>query len=210
MKKITYAALLCAILLFLAGCTAKPKAASSSPPVTSPAVATETAFPSPTQEPENAVEESAGLLNRFSTTDLYGAPVDQTLLKGHRLTMVNVWATYCSPCLQEMPDLGELAAEYRDQGVQIIGLVADVLDSDGSLSDKQIKTAQDVVAATKANYPHLLPSQDLFGILYQVSALPTTFFVDENGQQVGFAYLGAKSKDAWADIIEDTLAEVSP
>ncbi len=211
MKKSTVAALLCATLL-LSGCSSKQAGndvVSSSPPAASPAATSGTDSPAATQSPEKGVAESAGLLSRFSTTDLYGNPVDQTMLKGHRLTMVNVWATYCNPCLQEMPDLGELAAEYRDEGVQIVGLVADVLDSNGKLSDKQVKTAQDVVAATKANYPHLLPSQDLWGILYQTSAMPTTFFVDEDGHQVGFAYLGARSKDVWAKIIEDTLSEVS-
>ena len=151
--------------------------------------------------------EQAGILSAFSTTSLDGSDLDQSMLEGYGLTIVNVWATYCKPCLSEMPDLGELADEYRDQGVQIVGLVSDVLNSDGSFSQEQLDTARDIVAETGADYPHLLPSQDLYGLLSQIYAVPTTFFVDSEGRQVGSAYLSAKEKDEWAEIIESMMEE---
>jgi 3-oxoacyl-[acyl-carrier-protein] synthase II len=43
--------------------------------------------------------------------------------------MINVWGTYCNPCLNEMPDLGEIATEYDTETFQIIGIVCDVDDS---------------------------------------------------------------------------------
>ena len=87
-----------------------------------------------TRQSDSGAQEAAGLLSSFSTTDLEGNAVDQSILEDYDLTMVNVWATYCTPCLQEMPDLGELASEYEDKGVQILGLVSDVLNSDGTIS----------------------------------------------------------------------------
>lgn len=150
----------------------------------------------------------AGVLSAFSTTDLEGNAVDQSMLADYDLTMVNVWATYCGPCISEMPDLGALAAEYKDKGVQIIGLVSDVLDADGTVSDSQVETAKKIVAETGAAYPHLLPSDDLLGILSQIYAVPTTFFVDSEGRQVGSAILSAQSKEAWAETIDGLLAEV--
>lgn len=119
-----------------------------------------------------------GVLSVFSTTDLEGNTLDQSILADYDLTMVNVWATFCGPCINEMPDLGELAAEYADKGVQIIGLVSDTMDSDGTISDSQVETAKEIVAETGADYRHLLPSDDLLGILSQIYAVPTTFFVD--------------------------------
>ena len=111
----------------------------------------------------------------FSTTDLEGNAVDQSILEGYDLTLVNVWATYCTPCLEEMPDLGSLAAEYE---------------------------------ATGADYQHLVPSSDMFGLLSQIYGVPTTFFVDSEGYQVGYAYVSALSRDQFVTIIEDALAEV--
>ena len=158
----------------------------------------------------SASEDTAqtGVLSAFSTTDLEGNVVDQSMLADYDLTMVNVWATYCGPCISEMPDLGALAAEYKDKGVQIIGLVSDVLDADGTVSDSQAETAKEIVAETGAAYPHLLPSDDLLGILSQIYAVPTTFFVDSEGRQVGSAILSAQSREAWAETIDGLLAEV--
>lgn len=185
------ALLICAILL--AGC--------AGPAVT---VTTTTASANSTQ-----TEEKAGVLAAFSTTDLVsGEVIDQNLLKKYELTMVNVWTTTCGYCIQEMPALAELADEYESKGVRILGFVGDVINSDGSLNDAQMKTAQDIVKSTGAVYPHMVPSMDLFGILNQISAVPTTFFVDSEGRQVGYAYSGAQDKNGWIDIIEKMLVEV--
>lgn len=153
-------------------------------------------------------EVQTGVLSAFSTTDLEGNTLDQSILADYDLTMVNVWATFCGPCINEMPDLGELAAEYADKGVQIIGLVSDTMDSDGAISDSQVETAKEIVAETGADYRHLLPSDDLLGILSQIYAVPTTFFVDSEGVQVGDAIVTAQSKEKWIETIDGMLAEV--
>lgn len=152
--------------------------------------------------------EQAGVLSSFSATDLEGNTVDQSIFADYDLTMVNVWATFCSPCINEMPDLGELAQEYADKKVQIIGLASDVLNTDGTISEEQVQTARDIVEQTGANYLHLLPSEDLYGVLGQISAVPTTFFVDNEGAQVGSAIVSAQSKDKWTQTIDEMLAEV--
>lgn len=141
----------------------------------------------------------AGILTRFETTDLDGNPVNQALFADYRLTMVNIWATYCGPCLREMPDLGRLAREYAAQGVAVVGIVSDVTAEDTALAREQ-------VAEAGADYTNVVPSADLTNLLSQVSAVPTTIFVDSRGVQVGSTYLGAKSHDQWAAVI-DTMLE---
>lgn len=163
--------------------------------------------PAPSDSADHT-DTPAGVLSSFSTTDLDGNTVDQSVLADYDLTMVNVWATFCTPCIDEMPDLGELAQEYADKNVQIIGLVSDVLNTDGTISDDQVATARDIVSQTQANYLHLLPGEDLFGLLSQISAVPTTFFVDSEGVQVGSAIVSAQSKEAWSETIDQMLAEV--
>ena len=150
----------------------------------------------------------AGVLSSFTATDLDGNEVDQGMLADYDLTMVNVWATFCGPCISEMPDLGELAQEYQDKGVQIVGLVSDVLNADGTINEEQVQTARDIVAETGAAYTHLLPSEDLFGVLGQISYVPTTFFVDSTGAQVGSAVISAQNKDKWVETIDAMLVEV--
>lgn len=173
----------------------------------------ETTQPQTTQT-EGETTQSAdtaqpGILSAFTAQDLQGNGVNQEILKGKKLTMVNVWATFCGPCINEMPDLGALAQEYADKGVQIVGLLSDANASDGSVSASQVELAQEIVDATGANYLHIIPGTDMMGLLYQITSVPTTFFVDETGKQVGTAYVGAKSKDAWATIIDQMLEEVA-
>ena len=161
-----------------------------------------------TQQEAQDGEELPGILSTFHAQNLEGEAVDQSILSDYPLTMVNVWATYCGPCLEEMPDLGQLSQEYEGEGLQIIGLLSDALDSDGSVNQDQVDTARQIVEATGASYPHLVPREDLFGLLGQITAVPTTFFVDSQGNQVGSAYLGAMEKEDWAQIIDQMLEEV--
>lgn len=173
----------------------------------------ETTQPQTTQT-EGETTQSAdtaqpGVLSVFTAQDLQGNGVNQEILAGKKLTMVNVWATFCGPCINEMPDLGALAQEYADKGVQIVGLLSDANASDGSVSASQVELAQEIVDATGANYLHIIPGADMMGLLYQITSVPTTFFVDETGTQVGTAYVGSRDKDAWAAIIDQMLEEVA-
>ncbi len=157
---------------------------------------------------DSSAAPANGIMSSFTAKALSGEVLDESLLTDFKLTMVNVWATFCPPCIEEMPDLGQLSAEYAPKGVQIVGLISDVLKSDGLPDPKQLATAKSIVAKTGANYPHIVPSEEFFGVLGSVPAVPTTFFVDEYGNQVGDAYVGAKSKEDWIEVINLLLAEV--
>ena len=167
-----------------------------------------TAAPSAEASPSESSTPSAGVLSSFTATDLEGNTVDQSILEGHKLTMVNVWGTFCPPCKEEMPDLAALHTEYAEKGVQIVGIVSDVLTQDGSLDEALVEDARTIASGSGVTYTNLLPSQDLYGLLGQIYALPSTFFVDETGNQVGTLYMGAKDKDGWAAVIDELLEEV--
>ncbi len=153
-------------------------------------------------------ESPAGILSSFSTTTLTGDSVDQTILEGYDLTMVNVWATYCGPCVTEMPYISNLIEDYEEQGVQILGLVSDVMTSQGELDPYQVSLAEDVVEKTGAgNYTHLMADLSLYGLLSQIYAVPTTFFVDSEGNQVGSAYVQMLTEDQFRSVIDETLAD---
>lgn len=138
----------------------------------------------------------------FETVDLEGETVDETVFMGKRLTMVNVWATYCAPCISEMPDLGEIAAEYEDKDFQIIGIVSDVQAGDDAA------TAKELVSETGASYTHLLLNQDIYmTFLNGVTSVPTTFFMDGEGNRIGETYIGSRDKSEWVEIIEELLQE---
>jgi thiol-disulfide isomerase/thioredoxin len=152
-------------------------------------------------------QDAAQPFASFTATDLEGNQVDQTVFSGHKLTMINVWGTFCSPCIGEMPELGELSAEYADKGLQIVGIPVDI-SYQGNDTEK-IQKAKNIAANTGANYTHILPSESLYNaVLKDVYSVPTTYFVDENGHLVGESYLGARDKSEWAAIIDNLLESV--
>lgn len=141
----------------------------------------------------------------FTANDINGNQVTQEVFAQSDLTMINIWATFCGPCLREMPELGEIASEYNTDSLQIIGIVADAEDGSGNIDQNQLALAKEIVSKTNANYLHLLPSSDLKNNkLNSVSAVPETIFVDRAGNIVGQSYVGSRDKAAWISIIEQT------
>lgn len=200
-----------ASLLVLSACGKKEAPMSpSSPDVTM----TETVKNTDAEKNTDASDAAATVnadpsFSNFKAVTLDGKEVDQSIFANSDLTMINIWATYCGPCLSEMPELGEINEEYKDKGFQIVGIVSDVINSDGSLSETQVQSARDVVTKTGANYMQLVPTHDLMmAKLKDVYAVPTTIFVDKNGKQVGEDQLGSKSKDDWIKLIDQYLGEV--
>ena len=162
----------------------------------------------PTAEPTNGAEETPSEEEKyfvtFEATTTDGEAWNSDKFANSKLTMINVWGTYCNPCLSEMPDLGELAAEYDPAQFQIMGVVCDVMEDD---SADNIDYAKQLITETKANYPHLLLNESLYmSFVGAVSAVPTTFFVRNDGSMVGYL-TGAMAKENWKTLIDELLSK---
>ena len=155
---------------------------------------------SPSEEPSSE-EETEPIYITFEGTDLEGNPVSQEIFSQSQLTMVNIWATYCNPCLSEMPGLGELAAEHDRSEFQLIGVVSDVREGE----DRTL--VESLVQETSANYTHLLANDSIDqALLSSVSAVPTTFFFDQEGAYLG-GVVGSAEKSDWEELIHELLEE---
>ena len=153
---------------------------------------------------ETQAQEEEPYIVTFEANTIEGEVVTSEMFSQSRLTMINVWATYCNPCLSEMPDLGEIATEYDSAEFQMIGVISDVAED---AIEEDINNAKDLIQQTSANYPHLLLNESLYrNLVGGVSSVPTTFFVDQKGEMLGYA-IGAQSKDTWVSIIEDLLSK---
>ncbi|MBQ9764839.1 MAG: TlpA family protein disulfide reductase [Lachnospiraceae bacterium] len=153
---------------------------------------------------EESTEKKAYVL-KFESTNLDGEKVTSDCFTNSKLTMINVWGTYCSPCLGEMPDLGEIANEYDKADFQLIGVVCDVEEG---ASKEQVDYVKSLVEKTKANYTHLLLSESLLNKLVSaVYYVPTTFFFNQDGELIGYVE-SAYRKDVWKDIIDGLLEDM--
>lgn len=157
-------------------------------------------------DPEKTYESNS--YKEFSAIDISGKEYDQSIFKGKKLTMVNIWATFCRPCINEMPDLEALSKEYDSKDFQIIGMISDVdYDEEFYYDTALINKALEVIEMTGVTYINLLPSFSLIDIkLENVYSVPETIFVDENGNQVGESYIGSRSLEDWKAIVDSLLA----
>ena len=145
-------------------------------------------------------------LSNIVTKDIHGKEFSSKDFANYDLTMVNVFATWCTACIQEIPDLVEVQKEMQAKGVNIIGIVTDTVDDTGE-NREALEKAKLIQEKTKANYSFLMPEKTNFnGRLNGIQALPETFFVDKNGQIVGETYSGSHNKKDWTAIIEKELS----
>lgn len=151
-------------------------------------------------------ETGDGVLASFSATDIDNNIVSQAIFADSKLTMVNIWGTFCSPCVEEMPILAEFNQEYADQGFQVVGIIIDAADKNLVIKQNKLDSAREIAAATNAGYIHLLPSKSLNdALLAEIQSVPYTIFVNSEGYQVGESYPGAKTKQEWQKIITALL-----
>lgn len=138
----------------------------------------------------------------FEATDMEGNQVSSGIFSETKLTMINVWATYCNPCLQEMPDLGQLSGEYDSGEFQILGVISDVQEED---DQDTLDNASDLIKQTGADYPHLLLNESLYkAMMTDVTAVPTTFFFNDHGMLLD-TFVGSRDKEQWKEIIDELL-----
>lgn len=160
-------------------------------------------------EPEGTAGEKAsrpaglqGLRHwSFKAVNLEGQEVTDAILAEHPLTMVNVWATFCGPCRQEMPELAQLYEDYGDR-MGFLGIVGDATEID----EKEKELAQTIVKEYGVPYENVLANADLQdSVLKDVMGFPTTFFVNSEGDVVGEIIVGARNYEAFAAQIEALL-----
>ncbi len=133
-------------------------------------------------------EKEAKNIGSFDTVDIYGEKVTEAIFADADLTVVNVWGTFCGPCISEMSELGEWAQEMPEN-VQIIGIVMDVNSREDTA---QLENAQNIVEKTNSGFTHLIAeSGDFSVIMSELIGVPTTYFVDSEGNFVGNAIIGA-------------------
>ncbi len=151
----------------------------------------------------SAKTEKDGPKIAFETTDLDGNKVSSEDIFGdHKITIVNLWGSFCGPCINEMPDLEKLNQKLEDKDCGMIGVVIDAVDGDS----KVVKTAKEIVEETGVTYTSVVP-WDGFDKDLPAMFVPTTYFIDSNGNIVGEAAVGARGADEYEALLDAALKE---
>ena len=137
----------------------------------------------------------------FSSQNIDGNPVTGDIFSGKKLTMINLWATWCPPCIYEMPDLGNLARSMPE-GSQLVGIVLDV---EGPNDSENIGDAKEIISDSNADFLQILPIEEMIPVLRWIEAIPTTIFVDSKGQIIGDFVIGMRDEDDYRTEVENRL-----
>jgi thiol-disulfide isomerase/thioredoxin len=123
--------------------------------------------------------------------DFDGKPVSTDSLKGNIL-ILDFWATWCVPCLKEVPEWNRLQAKYADKGVKVVGV---------TLASGDVKDVQPVVDSAKMKYTVLMGDDDQTYDL-NIVGFPTTYLITRD-LKIYRRYMGAspfKAAQIEADI----------
>ena len=137
----------------------------------------------------------------FETTDTKGNKVTEKIFADKDITMVNVWGTFCGPCINEMPELQKIY-ESLPKNANLIGIVADVPEGmkDG------VDNANYIEKQTGVKYTNLTLSDSLGSFARRFYAVPSTIFVDKNGNIIGELVMGADI-DAYVRNLQNVLTD---
>lgn len=159
--------------------TDNPNVSDTPSPAPTP---TPTPAPTPTPKPTNTPAPTATPVpsNYFTTVAINGdhATYDNSMFAGAELTMINIWATTCNPCLQELPHIQNLSAAYESRGVQIVTALGD------SEQSGAIGKALEYINEIGFNLPVLRNTASFSAQFPTGGVYPVTYFVDRNGNIV--------------------------
>ncbi len=136
---------------------------------------------------KNTAEQSAP---NFFWYDNGGKKISFAEFSKGKPVLVNFWATWCGPCIHEMPDLIALNEEYTGKGALVIGISAD-------RDDDALNLVSAFTKEKNVTYQIVIDNGDLEEAFGGLRGYPTTFYIDKNGKIVK-KMIGAQSKATFA------------
>ena len=132
----------------------------------------------------------------FTLQDLNGKNVSLEGLRG-KVVILDFWATWCPPCVKEIPHFVELHEQYKDKGVEIVGI---------SLDREGVNVVKPFVQKFQIKYPIMMTDGKVDKAFGGITNIPTTFIIDSGGNIIK-KYVGYNDKSVFETDIQKLLAE---
>ena len=147
-------------------------------------------------------------LSQIETVTIDGETFTGYDFPENKLIVLNIWATWCPPCVEELPYLQEVSEYYSDKNVEIIGIMLDGVNEKLEMDSSVIDAGKKLLATAGANYTVILPDETLIKELVgQVHVIPTTFFMDGKGNVIS-GVVGSRNADEWKEEIDGALEKI--
>jgi thiol-disulfide isomerase/thioredoxin len=123
----------------------------------------------------SALAQSFEKAPQLSLKDIRGRRIHLTDYRG-KVVLLNFWATWCPPCRKEIPDLVKMQREYRDRGLQIIGI---------TYPPQTLAQVRRFVTKVRVKYPIALGNKETKALFDDGDVLPITVIIDREGKVRG-------------------------
>ncbi|MBQ6519550.1 MAG: TlpA family protein disulfide reductase [Anaerolineaceae bacterium] len=131
---------------------------------------------------------------QFETTDIDGNPVNSVdLFSQHEITMLNLWGTWCGPCIQELPELEKVSQKLAEMDGAVVGLL-----NDGK-GGNDVELAKRYLSENGVTYLNILSPENMDEAITHQSYYPMTLFVNRKGVVIGKTLLGTTSQKYMVD-----------
>jgi peroxiredoxin len=135
----------------------------------------------------------------FKAKDLDGHEHRLRDLRGHKVVHLVFWATWCVPCLEEIPHLREAYSKYGEQGLEILGVTMPM--------DQTAESVRGFVRKQKLQYPILWDEGQAIMSRYHVDAIPQNFLIGRDGI---IRYAGGGLPDDYDTLVRKALSQPTP
>lgn len=135
----------------------------------------------------------------FTAKTVSGEDISSDVFKDSKLTVVNVWGSWCGPCVQEIPELQKLYESMKDKDVNVIGLAQD--------AGTDLDAVKEIIDKNKVTYQNIVPEGATEDFVMSLMAFPTTFFVDSDRNIVGVIQ-GGRNLEAFTAAVEGVLEKL--
>lgn len=139
----------------------------------------------------------------FDTEDIFGAKISGKVFSESSLTMVYIFSSQSDSCKSALTELAKLDKELENIG--FLAIVLDINEGDG-IDEKALRTAKEIYTDVGADYPYLITNDSLTEFCREIYTVPTTYFVDKDGNIVGDPIVGDNDANTWKDIVEQKLS----
>lgn len=150
-------------------------------------------------KPVSAEEALVGNKISFVTTDSEGNSVSsEEIFSRNKVTMINVWATWCPPCVGELAALSQMNERLKEKGAEVVGICDDL--------GTAYETFKKLCEANNVTYLNLHPFDGMYQVL-GLEAFPSSYFVDSEGYLISQPIVGAPADMAtYESVIDSYLA----